>query len=128
MKTQRRHYGPGCLTTRSSVTNRSQLLKNVDGRSSSARRFKDLVRNFEAEVGGQITAVEHGLITQAASLQLRSEQLAADIVKGLEVDADALIRLTGTVRRILASISGKANKRAASRPRLDDYLARQRQR
>lgn len=123
MKDQRGHYGPGCLTTRSAVSNRSQLLKNVDGRSSSARRFKDLVRNFEAEVGGPISAVEHSLITQAACMQLRSEQLQADVVNGVQVDSDALIRLAGTVRRLLAMLSAKATKRKSASPTIADHIA-----
>lgn len=124
MQTQRRHSGPGCATTRSAVSNGSQLLKNVDGRSASARRFKDLVRNFEAEVGGPISAVEHSLITQAASLQLRSEQLQADIVNGIKVDSDSLIRLTGTVRRILTTLSAKAAKRKSVTPTIADHIAK----
>jgi len=40
---------------------------NVDGRSAYARRFRDLVRAFEAEVGGTLSELERGLVRQAAA-------------------------------------------------------------
>jgi hypothetical protein len=111
-------------TLRSKVTNGSRLLQNVDGRSSSARRFRDLVRAYEAEAGGVLTEVERGLIKQAAGLTLRSEQMQSAIVRGEAIDNDALIRISGEARRILSSIVTRAAKRKPAPPTLADYLAR----
>jgi hypothetical protein len=41
-------------TSRPRITNRTGLLENLDGRSSSARPFRDLVRAYEAELGGEL--------------------------------------------------------------------------
>jgi hypothetical protein len=99
-------------TLRSRVSNGTVMLANIDGRSSLARRYRDLVESFEADLGGpSLTEVERGLIRQAASLTLRAEQLSADLVNGQPVDGDQLIRLTGTAKRILQAISAKAAKR-----------------
>jgi hypothetical protein len=68
MQVTRRHNGPNCLTTRSAVSNRSRLLDGVDGRTASARRYRDLCRAFEEELGGSLTEVELGLVKQAATL------------------------------------------------------------
>jgi hypothetical protein len=111
-------------TLRSRVSNGTSLLANIDGRSSLARRFRDLVESFEADLGGpSLTEVERGLIRQAAALTLRSEQLQADMVNGQPVDGDQLIRLTGTAKRILQAITVKASKRKPSAPTLADYAA-----
>jgi hypothetical protein len=122
MQTQRRHTGANCATTRSAVSNRSRLLQNVDHRSSSARRFRDLVNAFEAEIGSNLTEVERGLVKQAAALTIRAEQLQADIVNGKDVDSDALIRTSSTAKRILGAIGEKAARRKPSEQTLEDYL------
>jgi hypothetical protein len=111
-------------TNRSAVTNGSKLLVGIDGRSPAARRFRDLIQAFEAEVGGVLTEVERGLIKQAAALTMRAEQLQADIVNGKPVDGDQLIRLTGTAKRILGAISRKAETRKPPAPTLADHIAR----
>jgi hypothetical protein len=104
MQTQRRHTGANCATTRSAVSNGKRMFQNVDGRSASARRFRDLVRAFEAEVGGQLSELERGLVRQAAILSLQTEQMQAAIVRGEAVDNVTLIRLSGEARRIITSL------------------------
>jgi hypothetical protein len=113
-----------CATTRSKVSNGTRLLQDVDGRSSSARRFRDLVRAYEAEVGGNLTEVERGLVRQAAALTFKAEKLQSDLVNGNPVDGDQLIRLTGTAKRILSALGEKASKRKPPAPTLQDHLAR----
>jgi len=111
-------------TVRSKVTNGTRLFQNVDGRSSLARRFRDLVRAYEAEAGGPLTEVERGLIRQAAALTLRSEEMQAAIVRGDDIDNDALIRISGEARRILSSILANAAKNKPATPSLQDHLAK----
>jgi len=105
---------PGSVTNRSAVTNGKKLLEGIDGRSPAGRRYRDLIRAFEAEIGGPITEVERGLIRQAAALMLRSEQMQSDVVNGHAVNADELIRLAGTARRMLETLQSKAEKRKSS--------------
>jgi hypothetical protein len=71
-------------TNRSAVTNGSKLLVGIDGRSPTARRFRDLIQLYEAEMGGAPTEVGRGLIKSAAALTLKIEQLQAAIVEGRE--------------------------------------------
>jgi hypothetical protein len=97
-------------TNRSAVTNGSKLLVGIDGRSPAARRFRDLIQLYEAEVGGVLTEVERGLVKQAAALTLRTEQLQAAIVEGRDVAADEIIRLSSEHRRVLAILRTKATK------------------
>jgi hypothetical protein len=122
MQTLRNTLATSCATTRNKVSNGTRLLQNVDGRSSSARRFRDLVRAYESEVGGNLTEVERGLIRQAAALTFKAEALQSDLVNGNPVDGDQLIRLTGTANRILSAIGEKASKRKEPAPTLQDHL------
>jgi hypothetical protein len=100
-----------CAGTRSAVTNGTRLHSHVDGRTVAARRFRDLVAAFEAEIGGTLSPIERGLVRSAASLQLQAEIMQAAIVRGEAIDPEMLIRLTGSSRRILQAISAKAAKR-----------------
>jgi hypothetical protein len=101
-----------CATSRSKVSNGTRLLQNVDGRSSSARRFRDLVRAYEIEAGGSLSEVERGLIRQAAALTFKAEALQSDLVNGTPVDGDQLIRLSDTVKDLLNLITAKGQHRA----------------
>jgi hypothetical protein len=109
------------LTNRSRITNGTRLLEGIDGRTPSARRFRDLIESFSCDLGGmeRLTEAERALVKQAASVTIRAEQLQAAIVRGEVVDPDELIRLSNTSRRLLASI----RRRAAPKPTLSGYLA-----
>ena len=100
------------------------MLPRLDGRTISARRYRDLVVAFEAEVGGgTLTESERSTVQQAAAITLRAEELQADLVLGKPIDNDLLVRLTGTARRILNSIRGNADDRRPAGPDLASYLA-----
>jgi hypothetical protein len=98
------------------------MLEGVDGRTASARRYRDLCRAFEEELGGPLNEVDLGLIKQAATLIIRAEQMQGAVVRGEMVDSDQLIRLSSTAKRILSAISAKAVKRKPPAPSLADYL------
>jgi hypothetical protein len=100
---------------------RSTRNQKPDGRSAGARRFRALVLAYEAEIGGNLTEAERGLVEQAALLQLRCEQLRADIIAGKPVDDDLLIRLASTSRRALSKITAKA--KPAGGETLAQYMA-----
>jgi hypothetical protein len=100
-------------------------LPRLDGRTVNARRYRDLVIAFEAEVGvGSLTESEKSLIRQAAALTLRAEELQSALVLGEDIDTDLLVRLSGTAKRILLSIGAKGDKRKpVDGPSLDDLFA-----
>jgi hypothetical protein len=111
---------------RSAVSNGKQLHSNavpVDGRSHHARRFRDLVAAYTAEIGSSLTESESGLVRQAAALALRCEQLQAAIVRGEAIDDDLLVRISGTAKRLLGAIAVKSDGRKPVGPTLQDYLA-----
>jgi hypothetical protein len=112
------------LTNRSAVTNGAKLLVGIDMRSPTARRYRDLVQAYKAEIGGDLSQAEMAMIKTAAGLSVQAELMQADIVNGKTVNSDDLIRLSSEVRRILDAIAAKAGKRKPEAvPTLADYLA-----
>ena len=109
-------------TTRDRVSN-GRLLDGVDLRSSAGRRFRYLVKAYSDDLGGDLSEADLGLVKQVVALQMRSETMQAAIVRGEAVDADQLIRITGTARRILGTMSTKAKANATQVSDLDRYLA-----
>ncbi len=107
-------------TTRAKVSNGSKLLAGVDGRSSAARRFRDLTADLAHEFSVDLSTAELGLVRQAAALTLRAELLQAAIVRGEPVNADELIRLSSEARRILASL--RKRPKAVQRTSLAEHI------
>jgi hypothetical protein len=108
---------------RSAVTNGTKLLVGIDMRSPTARRYRDLVHAYKAEVGGgDLSEPELAMVKTAASLSLSAELMQADVVNGKVVDADNLIRLSSEVRRILDAMKAGKRKPAAG-PSVDDLFA-----
>jgi hypothetical protein len=119
----RRNTAAARFTTRDKVSN-GRLFRNVDLRSSAARRFRVLVDAYEAELGGELTEAERSLARQAVALQLKGEMMQAAIVRGEIVDADQLIRVSSTSKRLLGIIAGRTGQRKPPPgPTLQEYLA-----
>jgi hypothetical protein len=96
------------------VSNGRLLSKAVDMRSAGGRRFRHLVESHVADLGGveRLTEADLGLIKQAVALQMQAEAMQEQIVRGEAVDADALIRVSSTSKRMLETITARveANK------------------
>jgi hypothetical protein len=109
---------------RSAVSNGSRVLDGVDGRSSAARRFRDLALSFASELGGEsaLTEPQKALVRHAAALTIQSEALHASIVRGEPVDSEQLVRVSNTLARTLKDL-GILTKAKVVPPSLKDYLA-----
>jgi hypothetical protein len=111
---------------RSAVSNGTKLLNGVDGRSPTARRFRDLVDAYSQALGQPFD--QHGeatrnTIRQAVSAQLHSEQMQSAIVRGEAVDGDQLVRVSNLSVRLLRSLGLGPSTQVADEPDLADYLA-----
>ncbi len=116
---------PKAACFRSVATNDPRRLVGVDGNTAQARRYRDLVENLSAEIGGPLGEAEQLQVRNAATLQLHAEELTARLVRGEAVDAEAITRAANGATRALAAL-----KRAAKPggPKggsaLQDYLSR----
>src|SRR5215510_11299303 len=63
--------------TRSAVTNHKDLLPGLDGRLATARRFRDLVNAFVADMGGldHCSEIKLGLVGRLAATDRKSTRL-----------------------------------------------------
>ena len=82
---------------RSAVTNHKDLLPGLDGRSATARCFRDLVNAFVADMGGldRCSEVRLGLVRRLAATTVQAEMLEARMVNG-----DAMPRHDRSVAQI----------------------------
>jgi hypothetical protein len=123
MCSRRTPVAPPSKRSRSAITNRSRVHSRVDARSAGARRFRDLVAAFSADLGDDLSEADMAMVRTAAALTLKAELLQADLAAGIPVDAETLIKLAGTSRRALASISAAAIDRKPVGMTLAQYAA-----
>jgi hypothetical protein len=111
------------LTIRSALTNDPLALRGVDGRSMTARRYRDLAISFADDLGGQDKIDESAkvLVRQAAALAVQVETLQAKSIGGADVDIEQLTRLSNSLGRTLQRLGLK--KRAPKTKTLADVLA-----
>jgi hypothetical protein len=96
---------------------RTSSMIRPDGRTIAVRRYRTLVREFEAEIGGGVlSASDRVLLEQAAGLVVRSEAIQTAIVAGLDTDASEAIRLASESRRILHALKAAGGKNKPARP------------
>lgn len=96
----------------------------TDGRSATARRFKDLVEDISADLGGKdhLSEGQRQLIRRAAMLSAESERMEALAARG---EAEFDIDLYGMICDRLGRLFGRIGLERKSRdvtPSLQSYL------
>jgi hypothetical protein len=111
-------------TLRSRVTNHKDLLPGVKGTSSAARRFRDLVNAFVADMGGldRCSEIRLGLLRRLAATTVQAEMLEARMVNGEEIDIATLCTLASTTVRLSQRLGLERRTRDVT-PSLGQYLA-----
>ena len=111
-------------TLRSRVTNGSQLLAGVDGRTADARRYRDLTMSLADDLGGaaELTEAQRALVRQAAAMIVQSERMQSAVLRGELVDIEQLTRLANAATRILSRL-GVKRRHVDTTPSLAEYLA-----
>lgn len=107
-------------TTRSRSTNDVRHLPGVDGRSSQARRFRDVVAGLSGD--GELGEAETVLVRSIATLTVRAETMSAAMIRGEATDPEQLTRVTNALARMLGAL-GKARPAKVKAPSLSGYLA-----
>ena len=110
---------------RSAVTNHKDLLPGLDGRSATARRFRDLVNAFVADMGGldRCSEVRLGLVcARLAATTVQAEMLEARMVNGDAIDIATLCTLASTTVRLSQRLGLERRARNVT-PSVGQYLA-----
>lgn len=110
-------------TLRSRVTNHSDLLPGLDGRTAAARRFRDLVCAYIADQGGidRCSEIKLGLLRRLAATTVQSEIIEARMVNGEAVDISTLCTLASTTVRIAQRLGIERVPKNVT-PTLNEYL------
>jgi len=99
------------------------LPAGVDGRSSTARRFREVLTGFVSELGGQdqLDATKRLQVRNAAMLAVKVEQLAEESLT-CSVDQLALVRQTNNLRRMLRDLGISVARREVPKLTLAEVL------
>lgn len=114
-------------THRAAVTNGSAVLPGVDGRSTWARRLRDLIEIHLTDLGGleAVSQAQHSIVRRAATLTVELERLEAKFANAGAAEPgelDLYQRTAGNLRRLLESV-GLERKARNVTPGLREYLS-----
>jgi len=114
---------PRAPALRARITNHKDLLPGLDGRTSAARRFRDLVSSYIADMGGidRCSEIKLGLLRRLAAATVQAELLEARMVNGEQIDVGTLCTLASTTLRI-ASRLGLERRAKNVTPTVKAYL------
>jgi hypothetical protein len=111
---------------RSRMTNGSQVVARVDGRSTWARRMRDLIALHLADLAGEdaVSEAEKSIIRRAAALTVeleRMESVFAVAGEALPEQLDLYQRTANSLRRLLEAV-GLERRAKTIVPSLSEYL------
>lgn len=111
---------------RSRVTNGSEVLPGVDGRTLWVRRLRDLIHLYLSDLGGQDNAseAEKAILRRAATLTVELERMEADFAQAGRSTPEALelySRASGNLRRMLET-TGIRRRTKDVTPTIEQYL------
>jgi len=100
-----------------------RMAGRLDGRSTTARRVRDLAATYTAAMGGGegLTAIDRENILKAAQLTVAAEDMRRRSLKGEEIDLASLIKLENLAARAVRALN-LGVKRKAPAASLQDYL------
>jgi hypothetical protein len=83
------------------------------------------VKEFTVELGGDdiLTEPMRAMVRQAAAVTVESERMQAAIVRGDDIDAEQLVRISNTLARLMNVLKARAKQAKAGKPTdLSEYL------
>jgi hypothetical protein len=107
---------------RSRVTNGKDVLPGIDGRSPTARRYRDIAVAICIDQGGEdrLSEARVQLIRRFSAAACMAEKLEARLVEGGAIDINEHATLCSTMVRIASRIG--IDRRARNVSTLKDYL------
>lgn len=112
-------------TARSRLSNGSEVLPGVDGRSVYVRTMKAFMADMEADLGGDVSTAQHAIVRRAAALEVELVRLEQDFALAGQAEAGALDlyqRTANSQRRLLETV-GIERKARDITPDLRSYVA-----
>jgi hypothetical protein len=106
----RKRLAPSLACFKSAITNGSEILHDVDGRSHWMRRLRDLITDHANDLGGPdaLSTAELALVRRAAMLTLQTELMetrwAENNGEASAKQIETYQRTANTLRRLLESL------------------------
>jgi hypothetical protein len=110
------------------VTNGSDILPDVDGRSLIARRYRDIAAAILIDMGGDDACSESKkqLIRRFAAAAVLAEQMESKLANGEQIDISQHALLTSTMVRVARQIGIKRYAKDISVPSLGELISAER--
>jgi hypothetical protein len=111
---------------RSRVTNGKDILPGIDGRSPTARRYRDICAQVALDQGGaeRMSEARTQLCRRFAGLAVLAENVEANLVNGGSVDVVEYSQLTSTLTRVVQRLGINRTAKNVT-PTLEQYLGQQ---
>jgi len=106
---------------RSKVGNGTSLLSDVDGRTTVMRRYKEVLSQIVADLGGDISEAENIIVRRACTIAVWCEQIEAAMVNGKDINISEFTTATNALRRLLQDIGLERRARNIT-PTLSRYF------
>jgi hypothetical protein len=108
---------------RTRVSNRHDILPDVDGRSLIARRYRDIANAMAVDQGGadRLSEAKLQLIRRFSAAAVLAERMEARLARGETIDIQEHALLCSTLTRLVQRIGVDRIPRDIS-PSLDQYL------
>lgn len=78
------------------------VLSGVDGRTTSARRFKEIIATLSADLDGDLTEAQKAIAARAATLAVWCEAAETGFANGGDFDVATYATSANAMRRLLA--------------------------
>jgi hypothetical protein len=98
------------------------MLAGVDGRTTQARRFKEVFTNITQDLGGDPTEAQKAIAARAATLCVWCEAAEVEFASGGELDVATYSTVSNAMRRLLTDLGLERRSRDVT-PSLSDYIA-----
>lgn len=79
-------------------------LKDLDGRTAAAQRFRELVRDYSLDLGGDPSTAQEAIIHRAVSIQVWCEAEEAQYATTGKLDIGTFTTASNALRRLLSDI------------------------
>jgi hypothetical protein len=111
--------------TRSKIANGQGFLPDIDGRSSTARRYRDIASAIVQDLGGmsECSATTIEIVRRFAAIAVLCEQLESKLVNGEPVNSAEVCLLASTLTRLSNKIGLRRIPKAVASLTLQDYFA-----
>ncbi len=120
MMCDRGHLEKPSPKSRSKLSNGSAVL-NADGRSATARRYRDVLAELISDLGGDPSGAQTAIARRASALCVVCEQAEADMVAGGILDLAEFTTAANSLRRLLSDL-GLERRAKDITPTLASYL------